>query len=305
MKKFLLIMCVCAILLTGAACKNKNTPNTPDETGEVASTDTQSRETIDLDGDGVSDGYIIEGTPGNDPSAEEPDPADPDSGNSSDGNGGESSVGGVTDTGIMEPTVLTEGGTEEGLWPTESVPEDVPVFEDYTEMYPATYNEQAASEEWYLGFDTTEKDYEAWVKELEKNGYRESDKIVGFWGNGEQILNLFTEDIDGVFSVSVDIFKSKPVEYPKEVADVFPEFKPTDSTLYGWYVVEGEPNVLSVSYACGSNFAAELSAYKKQLTDAGFTVTDDYATKEVDGKTYTVRYGDTVDRYEDCFEFEF
>ena len=302
MKKFLLIMCVCAILLTGAACKNKKDPTTPDETGEVSSTDTQSRETIDLDGDGVSDGYVIEGNAGSENGVEN------NGGNeANNGNEGNSDSGVVVEpeTEIMEPTVLSEGGTKKDLWPSESVPKDVPEFKNYSEMYPATYTEQESSEEWYLGFDTTEKDYEAWIKQLENNGYRESDKIVGFWGNGKQILNLYTEEIDGEFSVSVDIFKSKPVEYPAEVAKVFPEFKPTDSTLYGWYVVEGEPNVLSVAYACGSNFAAELSAYKKQLTDAGFTVTDEYATKEVDGKTYTVRYGDTVDEYEDCFEFEF
>ena len=71
MKKLLLIMCVCAILLTGVACKKNNTPIASDETGEVNSTDTQSRETIDLDGDGVSDGYVIQGVPGNENDGED------------------------------------------------------------------------------------------------------------------------------------------------------------------------------------------------------------------------------------------
>ena len=296
MKKFLLILCVCAILLSGTACK-KNNNETPDETGDVTAEVTQPRETIDIDGDGKSDGYVVEGISGFDPDEVQPD-------ETGDGDEGDTPVQNTADE--TTPTVvISDGGNKKGLWPSDSVPEDVPAFEDYEEMYPAQYTDGESSEDWYLSFDSTEKDYDAWLKKLEQEGYTESDKIVGFWGNGEQILNLYTEEIDGEFCVSIDIFKSKPVEYPAEVSKVFPEFTHTDSTLYGWYVKAGSPNVLSVSYACGKSFSQDLEAYKQKLTDAGFTVTGESATKEVDGKTYTVRYGDTVSTYEDCLEFEY
>lgn len=290
MKKLLLILCVCAILLSGTACKK--TPANSDETGEIIGSGTNAPETIDIDGDGKSDGYVIEGIPG-----------DASSETQGDEEGDTPSISTPDDT--MKTETISEGGTDAGLWPEDGIPEDVPAFENYTEMYPVTHTDGESSEEWYLSFDSTEKDYEDWVKKLEAEGYKESDRIVGFWGNGEQILNLFTEEIDGEFCVSIDIFKSKPVEYPEAVSKVFPEFTHTDSTLYGWFVKEGTPNVLSVSYACGNNFATDLNLYKQKLVDAGFTVTDSSATKEVDGKTYTVRYGETVSKYEDCLEFEY
>ncbi len=293
MKKFLLIMCVCAILLSGTACK-KNNNETPDETGDVTAEATQPRETIDLDGDGISDGYVIEGISGFDPDEVHTDET---------GENGEP-VNDVVDD-VITPTVISEGGTEEGLWPTESIPKDVPAYEDYKEMYPVTHTDSETSEEWYLSFDSTEKDYDKWIEKLKQEGYTESDSIVGFWGNGEQILNIFTEEVDGEFCVSLDIFKSKPIEYPATVSEVFPEFTHTDSTLYGWYIKEGTPNTLSVSYACGDSFDADLEAYKKKLADAGFDVTSDCATKHVDGKAYTVKYGDSLSIYEDRLDFQY
>ncbi len=312
MKKLLLIMCVCAILLTGTACKKNKDNDVTDDTGEVKTEDTQERETIDLDGDGISDGYIIEGIPGDDGGPTEDDDSEDGSNDASndpsesgadtpDSSGNQDTVTPTTDT--MKSEVISQGGTEEGLWPEEEIPEDVPAYEDYSKMYQVTHDEGDTSEEWYLSFDSTEKDYNEWVKKLEAEGYRESDKIVGFWGNGEQILNLFTEEIDGDFCVSIDIFKSKPVEYPETVSKIFPEFENTDSTLYGWYITDDEPKTLSVSYACGSNFAGDLNIYKNKLSEAGFTVTESEATKEVDGVTYSVRYGDAVNRYEDCLEY--
>ena len=296
MKKILLVMCVCAILLTGVACKKKiggNAADTAEITGTTTATADQSgRETIDLDGDGISDGYIVE-----------PTPVDPDS-DTVDGTDNTDDETRTPDP-IMEPDIISPGGTEAGLWPEEDIPASVPAYEDYTQMYQVTHNASETSEEWYLSFDSTEADYEAWLEKLKAEGYRESDKIVGFWGNGEQILNLYTEEYDGEFCVSIDIFKSNPIEYPEAVSNVFPEFSATDSTLYGWYITEDEPKILSVSYACGSNFAAELATYKQQLTDAGFTVTDSEATKVVDGKTYTVRYGSELNAYEDCLEYEY
>ncbi|MBR6514045.1 MAG: hypothetical protein IKT46_04335 [Clostridia bacterium] len=283
MKKILLVICACALILSLGACKSK-TPDTTDT----------PRETIDIDGDGISDGYVIEGIP-----ADEIDEYDPDAVVDDD----TPIINGADETQVVE--TLTEGGTDDGLWPTEQIPQDVPSYDNYTEMYPATHTESENSEEWYLSFDSSEKDYEDWLEKLAEEGYTESDKIVGFWGNGEQILNLLTEEVDGEFCVSIDIFKSKPVEYPEAVSSIFPEFTHTDSTLYGWFVTEGTPNTLSVSYACGKSFATDLNAYKQKLSDAGFTVTADSATKTVDGKTYTVRYGDSLSRYEDCLEYEY
>ena len=299
MKKLLLVMCVCAILVSGTACKKTNNPAS-DETGDVTGEVTQPRETIDIDGDGISDGYVVEGISGYDPDEVQPD----ETGENAEGDEGDTPV--VNDADETTPTVIiSDGGDEEGLWPSDSIPEDVPAFEEYKEMYPAQYVDGGSAEEWYLSFDATEKSYEEWLEKLKQEGYTESDKIVGFWGNGEQILNIMTEEIDGEFCVSIDIFKSKPVEYPEAVSTVFPEFTHTDSTLYGWYVKEGSPNLLSVSYACGQSFSQDLEAYKKKLTEAGFTVTAECATKEVDGKIYTVRYGDTVSKYEDSLEFEY
>ncbi|MBQ4561610.1 MAG: hypothetical protein IJA55_04705 [Clostridia bacterium] len=313
MKKILLVMCVCAILLTGTACKKKsNAPAPGEDSGDIVgmpvTEETKPRETIDIDGDGKSDGYVVEGIEGYDPSEVH---TDDETGPATDGNGDTEGSSGAEDpdTPVQNTAdettpaiVISDGGSEKGLWPTDSLPKDVPAFEDYKEMYPTQYADGESAEEWYLSFDSTEKDYEDWLEKLKAEGYVESDKIVGFWGNGEQILNLYTEEIDGEFCVSVDIFKSKPVEYPEAVSKVFPAFSVSDSTLYGWYV---KGNKLSVSYACGKSFASDLEAYKKKLTEAGFTVTGDSATKEVDGKTYTVRYGDSVSKYEDSLEFTY
>lgn len=305
MKKVLLILCACAILLTSAACggKKDDKKDKSKETGEAAVT-------VDIDGDGIQDGTLIEGTPGTsegpaiiggdeinsgDNSADDPDNS------SEDPQGGSSEV--TPDSGIQTPEIIAEGGTEPGLWPEENVPEDVPAYDDYEEMYPITHTDNDTSEEWYLSFDATEQSYEEYLDKLKAEGYKESDKIYGFWGNGQQILNIFTEEVGGVLCVSIDIFKSKPVEYPATVKNIFPEFKPSDSTLYGWYITDDAPKTLSVSYACGENFAQDLAAYKNTLANAGFTVTEDEAYIDKDGKTYSVRYGDAVDMYEDCLEY--
>lgn len=363
MKKLLLILCACAILLSGTACKknkekdtNKETTNTPEteitttvpettETGEAVGTgdavdtvevldttvtddttvpadttpadttvsadttvpadttvsadttvpadttakDTEPRETIDLDGDGISDGFIVEGETGFDPEEIHDQPIQ----------------GGEPTDETMSSETISDGGKESGLWPTEKLPEDVPAFDDYEEMYPAIQDDGDTATNWYLGVDATEEEYEKWLEDLKAAGYIESEKIVGFWGNGEQIINVYTEYVDDEFCVNIDIFKSDPVEYPEEVSKIFPTFIPSDSTLYGWYVIEDDPNLLSVAYACGLNFDKDLNAYKKTLADAGFTVSDNEATKTVDGKTYVVRYGDEVSAYEDCLEYEF
>lgn len=345
MKKFLLVLCVCAVLLSGTACKKKN-PDTPDNTGDaietadVVSNDSAESDKTDETKDPSEDPAdtsdmssqtqeAIDSTEPDAPSDETADTADSadtddtvpsdDSTETKDTdkpkdteketddpkdteNPKDSTP--VADMGVDIPEVITPGGTEPGLWPSDSIPEDVPAYEDYSEMYNVTYDEHEESEEWYLSFDSTEDDFDEYIKKLEEAGYKESDKIVGFWGNGEQILNIFTEEVDGEFCVSIDIFKAKPVEYPKAVLDVFPEFKVSDSTLYGWYVTEdNDCKTLSVSYACGTDFFLDLGAYKQQLTDAGFTVTADEATIEKDGKTYIVRYGENLDKYEDRLEY--
>ncbi len=288
MKKFLLTLCAAAILLTSTACSCANdSEGTADDTEEIV-----EKETIDIDGDGKSDGYKIEGISGT-----EDDPS-----NNSNDPDGENDI--VPDTEIMKSEVIAEGGTEPGLWPTESVPENVPEYNDYKQMYDVTHDDLDTSENWYMSFDSTEKSYEDYIAKLREDGYKESDKISGFWGNGEQILDVFTEEVDGELCVSIDIIKSKPVVYPDAVKNIFPEFNVSDSTLYGWYDVEKDGGkLLSVSYACGENFAIDLNAYKNKLSEAGFTVTQDQASIEKDGKTYIVRYGDAVSRYEDCLEY--
>lgn len=285
MKKILLILCACAILLSSAACScDSDKPSATDETGEIET------------GEAVIDGTVIDPIPGTVDNSDD---------NNGDGNNKNNTPTVTPDTDVSSPEIITPGGTEPGLWPNESIPEDVPAYEDYSQMYNVTHDEHEESEEWYLSFDSTEKDFEAYLDKLRSEGYKESSKIYGFWGNGEQILNIFTEEVDGEFCVSIDIFKSKPVVYPDEVKNNFPEFTVSDSTLYGWYVVEGSPKKLSVSYACGENFAQDLSAYKTKLSEAGFTVTENQATLEKNGKTYTVRYGDDLDAYEDQLEYEF
>lgn len=296
MKKFLAIICALALLATmTTACKkkNKDKPEDTDVTGEAQvesneTTEAPARETIDLDGDGISDGYVIEGVQGFDEEEVHDNPNE----------------GQIVDSGTIQTTVIAEGGKEEGLWPTEDIPEDVPAFEEYEEMYPAQKEESDTATNWYLGFDATEEEYEAWLDQLRKEGYTESDKIVGFWGNGEQIINVSTEMDGDIFCVNIDIFKSEPVQYPDAVKNNFPIFTPSDSTLYGWYLSD-EGDLLNVGYACGASFEADLTAYKQALTDAGFTVSESEATKTVDGKTYVVRYGDEVSRYEDALEYIF
>ncbi len=280
MKRFLAILCVCALVLSLAACK-KEKPNTPDaetdkKTTEINKEDKENKET---DEDNTSS--IVPDETGYE-NIEGEDPAD-------------------------TTVTLTEGGTEEGLWPAEDLPESIPSYTDYSEMYAATYENYDNSEEWYLGFETTENDYNDWVTKLEKQGYRKSEKIFGFWANGDHILDLLTEDVDGEFCVSVDIIKSDPVEFPAAVSNVFPIDIKTDATLYGWYIVDNEDGskTLSVSYVCGSDFATDLETYKSSLTSKGFTVTDEKATIDVDGKTFFCEYGETLDRYEDRIDFTY
>lgn len=290
MKKLLLILCACAILLSSAACSCSNdTDIAEDETSEII-----SNESSDANGENKTDGNKNDSSSG-----KKEDDKDPEaSGDSSDSNDV------IADSEIMEPEIISKGGTKPGLWPTESVPENVPEFNDYTEMYNVTHDDYDSSEIWYLSFDSTEKSYEEYVEKLIAEGYKQSDKISGFWGNGEQIIDLFTEEVDGEFCVSIDITKCKPVEYPKTVKEIFPLITVSDSTLYGWYEVDQDDGKLfSVSYACGENFAFDLNAYKNQLSEAGFTVTENEATIEKDGKTYTVRYGDAVSAYEDTLEY--
>lgn len=347
MKRFLLILCACAVILTFGACKKKNNTEAPDETGEAIETsdviaddtdksdetkkstdsetgngsDTEEAADDTSDGSGNSNTSDTTGTNDSKDTSGTADTTEPDDSSvtnettepddpgdekdtEKDTDNTKDTETPVADMGVDIPEVVTPGGTEPGLWPADSIPSDVPAYDVYSEMYTVTHDEHEESEEWYLSFDSTEEAYEDYLEKLADAGYIESDKIVGFWGNGNQILNLFTEDVDGEFCVSIDIFKSKPVNYPKEVLKVFPEFKVSDSTLYGWYVLEEEDcNTLSVSYACGKDFFLDLSTYKQQLSDAGFTVTEDEATIEKDGKTYIVRYGDNLDAYEDSLEY--
>lgn len=317
MKKILLVLCACALLLSAAACgsddkadhekdgtkagtkqtqkADADTGTTEDDTVSVKDDITPEDDVVVSDDTSVS-GTIIE------PSGTGYEPIDPDETFDSDEPADPSDTNTspiyVEDDTIIQETI-SEGGTESGLWPTESVPEEIPEYTDYTEMYAITHDETDTSENWYFSFDTTEEGYIEWLDKLSAAGYTESNKIVGFWGNGDHIINLFTEEIDGVFCVSVDVFRSKPVVMPAGT-EVFPAFSTTDSTLYGWYTKE---NTVNISYACGMNFDVDLEAYKLTLAANGFTVSDNEATLTKDGKTYMVKYN--ISNYEDIIEYTY
>ena len=205
--------------------------------------------------------------------------------------------GAVYDEDIFTQTkTISEGGTDEGLWPSDEIPSVVPEFSAYTTMYPANYQKTSGEELWLLGFDTDSAGYDTYINSLQESGFRKSSKISGFWGNGEIILDISKEDNgDGTIFLSIDVYKTTPIETPEELKGKFPEFT-TDSSLYYW---SAETNELTVAYACGTNFDADLASFKEKLTAQGFTVEESAAKKEDGGKTYMVEYGPALSKYED------
>ena len=260
MKKALTIILAAALLASMCAC-SKNTSND-------AGKDSQSVENFDLQTD--------------------------ENGNYVDENG--NAV--YSDDLFEETRTISEGGTDKGLWPSDEIPGSVPAFDGYSVMYTSNYQKSDKDEVWLLGFDTDKEGYDSYLQALSDNGFRKSEKIAGFWANGEVIVDVQTESNgDGTVFLSIDVYKSAPVEFPEELKDKFPTFE-TDSTVYYWRNSNGK---LDIAYVCGSDFEGNLEKYKEKLTSDGFTVSDGIAKKEDSGKTYVVEF--EASKYEDNISF--
>ncbi|MBR5514602.1 MAG: hypothetical protein IKU52_00190 [Clostridia bacterium] len=279
MKKIVLVICAIALILSMTACKDKDKgKKNADTAKETVATETNKDGTPkETAKDTLPEGEIIE------PNA---DPAEDETGiqgvvsysdeTDEDGNY-------IPEETMPEMITISDGGTDKGLWPDE-VPDEVPVFEAYTEMYKATYERYPNCDFWSLTFDTTEADYNAWLAKVEKEGYILSDKVVGYYGKGDILLDIYPEDAGDIYYLSIDIYKTDKPTLP----DVFPAFE-TDCVIYDW---EDEDGVLSVTYECGTNFANDTSNYVEALQAKGFTIDGPVATLTSGGKTYTVTITD-------------
>lgn len=290
MKKAITLMIAAALLASMCACSNSTTENKTDDT-TVQSSDSTAKTTEKASSE----------------SGDTTATASDDTGSSQEEGGDESSAeapetkedGVIYDDDIYEELKrISEGGSDAGLWPADSLPSGIPAFEAYSNMDPVNYQKSGAQELWGLGFDTTAEEIDSYYNLLKENGFRQSSKVTSFWGNGEVVLDMETENNgDGIIWLSIDVYKSAAIEFPENLKGKFPEFK-TDSSVWYW---TSDSNTLEVAYACGTDFKADLNTYKEALKNDGFTVEDAVAKKEIDGKTYTVDYPDG--QYEDTITY--
>lgn len=275
MKRFLLILCALTLVLTMTACKGKDKKNT-DSGKETTAVETNKDGTPKETKETTPEGDVVEPTPG-----------------SNDESGIQGAVIYTDETDeegnyiaqetMPEMVTISEGGTEKGLWPDE-VPDEVPVFDGYTEMFAATYERYPNSDFWSLTFDTTEADYIAWLTEVQNAGFLKSDKVYGFYGKGDIIIDIWPEDAGDIYYLSIDVYKTDAPAIP----DIFPKFE-TDCALFDW---TDEGGVLTVSYECGTDFAADSYRYINTLKEKGFTFNGTIGSLTSGGKTYIAAISD-------------
>ncbi|MBE6687077.1 MAG: hypothetical protein E7591_07580 [Ruminococcaceae bacterium] len=275
MKKFLLVLLALALVLTMTACKDKDSKkkkkNSEKETKIEETVDGTTEAQTNGEGEVIEPNIIVE-------------------------DGDDTGISGIVYTDetdeegnyipqetLPEQQVISDGGKESGLWP-DVIPDEVPVFDSYTEMYTATYEDYEDCDFWSLTFDTTEADYLKWIEKVEAEGYIADDKIVGYYGKGDILLDIYPEDAGDIYYLSIDIYRNDPAPVPSQ----FPKFE-TDSVIY--FFEEEDENTLKVLYVCGTNFDNDASNYTETLTSNGFTVAGNTATL-VSGST---SYSCTID----------
>lgn len=206
----------------------------------------------------------------------------------------------------FKTSVISEGGTEPGLWPTDALPSGIPPFTEYTEMQKVSYQDDGSVETWGLGFITTRESYESWLNQLIASGFKQSSKITGLWGNGEVYLDIYTEN-DDTFYLSIDISRSLPVQYPEGFFNVYSQFT-TDATLRYYSIKNGAnegEQILEFNYICPSDFSSDIQNYKTLLAENGFEIGESEATKQIDGRTFRCKYADFGTNYNETISFNF
>lgn len=276
MKKFLLILCTLALLLTMTACKGKDskkknpakdsatietyadgTPVETDENGTPVETET------DIDGNVIL-------------------PVIPDVDENNGIQGGVQYIdedGNVINSDTLpEMEVISDGGTEKNLWPSE-IPAVFPRFTEYSEMYTATYEDYTHQglKWWSVSYDTTEAACDNYKEALEAAGFVKGDKDVYTWGKDNYLIEVYPEDAD-VYFVTLDIYEIMP----PFIHPIFPEFQ----TDYAYYLIDSTQTEIMIEYDCGTNFRSDAEAYIEALKESGFSVEGTTATKEADGYTY-------------------
>lgn len=185
----------------------------------------------------------------------------------------------VQDT-LPEQITIAEGGKEKGLWP-DAVPDAVPEFTDYDEMFRATFEDyvEAGIKWWSLTFESSEAACDNYKATLEKAGFVKGTKDVFTYGKGKNLVEIYPEDADGEFYISIDIYELTPPTIP----NVFIPFE----TNYVVYFSEDYDNTITVEYDCGEGFAEDAKAYLETLAANGFSVNANTATITKGGKTYS------------------
>lgn len=290
-------------------------PSSPsDDTGAADRADDDNNDTSDLSDDStLTDNGDLSSDSGTDSSADSVDSVNSgnvtgsssvskDSYNSSDSSAVSSDVGSSGDSSYDENDDISELTTEDDIaesqlivaagktasdWPS-SLPTDIPVFSGSLEFTNnCIYEKHSTQEIWYMGWNTNENDYNNWIKQITAAGFKASSKVVGFYANGEYLLDIMTEDGEnGSLWVSMDVYHSFDIEYPIELQGVVPDFDP-DATLEYWYVDEAKRS-LNIFYVCPSDWTSDLNSLLNSLVSAGFTMNDQYAIKSVNGNTVTV-----------------
>ena len=195
-------------------------------------------------------------------------------------------------TDMPEPEVfVTEGPVENGEkspWPADKLPAGIPEFKNIIKFYTCTYQDNDDIEQWYMSWDAKQADYDKWMADVAAAGFNQSISVVGFCGNGDVIMDITTEDYEnGVVWVSVDIYRSLTTHLPDDLAKIYPEI---DTTASVWYANEGAES-FSIAYQCAKDWEGDLAAYVEKLAAAGFEMSYCKAEKTVDGKTFSVTWG--------------
>lgn len=195
-----------------------------------------------------------------------------------------------TDPIVEDTTVIVvEPGKTAADWPDE-LPDAIPAFKgELSFNNNCSYEVFENQDIWYMAWDTNQADYDAWMLEIQSAGFKNNDAVAAYWANGEYVLDIITEDIEGGgLWVSMDVYHTHDVVFPEAIAAAVPKFE-TEGTLEYWY---DDPNerVIRMHYVNVPEWKAELDEYRIMLRDLGFTMTPDYASMTVNGTEFSIHW---------------
>lgn len=199
----------------------------------------------------------------------------------------------------LESTIVVDPGKNGDSWP-ESLPAVIPAFKgDLVFSNNCSYEKYDEQEVWYMSWDASAVDYDAWMKDLANAGFAAVPDVFGFYANGEYILDITTEqgmttDSEGELIpsndiwVSMDVYHAMDIVYPDAIDKVMPDFD-LDATLEYWYH-DARKKTVTLYYQTPYDWAQDIAAISSALSAKGFSVSDGKATKDVDGSTVTVTW---------------